>query len=204
MIVFSASFFTLSNSLVSSPFSVSKPIASSTNSATSARSVALVISAVNTAFSSDNKLFKPLTIASAFVFWICSFSSFVSPLTRLSPLIIFLDGLLTVLSGNVSVAVPSSEISTIVPVGKLLATLMASSTFSFSSCVNSSKLLATIFSGIFTPVFPGTDDNFWKSRLANNHSLCTFFRSSSLTLLIFIRIFSSDSDSFVHRVLNSP
>ena len=157
----SASLFASANSLVSSPFSASKPWASLTNSATSSGSVALVMSANNAAFSSDDKLPKPLTVASAFGFWICNCSSFVNALTRLSPLIISVDGLLTVPSGNVNVAVPFFEIVTMVPVGKLLAALIASSTFCFSCCDNSSRLATTIFSGIFTVVFSGTCNNLW-------------------------------------------
>ena len=118
------------------------------------------MSANNAAFSSDDKLVKSLTVTFAFGFWICNCSSFVNVLTRLSPLIVSVDRSSSVSSGNVNVAVPFFEIVTIVPVGKLLATLIAASIFSFSSRVNSSKLPTAIFPGIFTVVFSGTSTNF--------------------------------------------
>ena len=165
--------------LASSNLSKDKPLASAKISTISSAVPTSATLSFNLCLSSSDKSIK-LSIsdnASSFCFSNNNcFSPGVSSRIRSFLLIVSWDGSDSVWSGNVIVAVPSSEISTLVPERKLLLSSIAFLMIFFSSKLRlAPKSCTLIFSvGIDISVLPGTVNNFWCLITILKKSACKF------------------------------
>ena len=174
-----AACFSASNDCSAVTLSSTNAFASATSPSTSSIVVAWPISSLKTSFSSSVNSSNWLISSNAFSFCFSNnncFSPGVSSRIRSFLLIVSWDGSDSVWSGNVIVAVPSSEISTLVPERKLLLSSIAFLMIFFSSKLRlAPKSCTLIFSvGIDISVLPGTVNNFWCLITILKKSACKF------------------------------